>query len=113
MQRTKEPIVKDASSSRDATPRRASKPGCLGLIVAGLAFIVLVYAILIYFISQGGTAEDEAREEHGIAQCWQRLARDTLDARERRTTEQRCQEMTEQFEVKYGHPPAVTQPPAS
>ncbi|MDV6320200.1 hypothetical protein [Chromohalobacter sp. HP20-39] len=100
--------MKDTSS-----PRRASRKGCLGLIVGAIAFIVAVYAIIIYFISQGATPEDEAREERGIAQCWQSLTASEMSVRERHTTQERCQEMTEQFEVKYGHPPSVTQPPSS
>ncbi|MCK2044908.1 MULTISPECIES: hypothetical protein [Chromohalobacter] len=105
--------MKDVSSSRDTTPRRANKLGCLGLIVGAIAFIVVVYAIIIYFISQGATPEDEAGEERGIAQCWQSMAAPEMTDRKRRTTEERCQEMTEQFELKYGHPPSVTQPPSS
>jgi len=105
--------VKETSSSRENAPRRASRKGCLGLIVGAIAFIVAVYAIIIYFISQGATPEDEAREERGIAQCWQSLTASEMSVRERHTTQERCQEMTEQFEVKYGHPPSVTQPPSS
>ncbi|MCI0510486.1 hypothetical protein C8E00_101323 [Chromohalobacter marismortui] len=104
--------MKDASSSRDATPRRANKPGCLGLIVGAIAFIVAVYAVIIYFISQGATPEDEAGEERAIAQCWQSLAAPEMNDRQRHTTEKRCQEMTEQFELKYGQAPSVTRPPS-
>lgn len=74
--------------------------GCLGLFLAGLAFVVLVFAGLIYVMTRPQGGEIEARERQAIEACWQ-----SANATERSFTRESCQEMEKQFARKFGHQP--------
>lgn len=74
--------------------------GCLGLFLAGLAFVVLVLAGLIYIMTRPQDGEIEAREREAIEACWQ-----SAQATERAFTQESCQEMEKQFLRKFGQQP--------
>ena len=74
--------------------------GCLGLFLAGLAFVVLIFAGLIYIMTRRQDSEIEAGERTAIEACWK-----SAQATERSFTEESCQEMEKQFLRKFGHQP--------
>ncbi|TXR39762.1 hypothetical protein FVE88_07480 [Ectopseudomonas mendocina] len=74
--------------------------GCLGLFLAGLAFVVLIFAGLIYIMTRPQDSEIEAGERAAIDACWQ-----SAQATERSFTEESCREMEKQFLRKFGHQP--------
>ena len=74
--------------------------GCLGLFLAGLAFVVLIFAGLIYIMTRPQDSEIEAGERAAIEACWK-----SAQATERSFTEESCQEMEKQFLRKFGHQP--------
>lgn len=74
--------------------------GCLGLFLAGLAFVVLIFAGLIYIMTRPQDGEIEAGERAAIEACWK-----SAQATERSFTEESCQEMEKQFLRKFGHQP--------
>lgn len=74
--------------------------GCLGLFLAGLLFVVLVFVGLIYIMTRPQDGEIEAAEREAIEACWK-----SADATERSFTVESCQEMEKQFQRKFGHQP--------
>lgn len=74
--------------------------GCLGLFLAGLMFVVLIFAGLIYIMTRPQDSEIEAGERATIEACWK-----SAQATERSFTEESCQEMEKQFLRKFGHQP--------
>lgn len=74
--------------------------GCLGLFLAGLLFVVLVFVGLIYIMTRPQDGEIEAAEREAIEACWK-----NADATERSFTVESCQEMEKQFLRKFGHQP--------
>ncbi|QLF93454.1 hypothetical protein HW090_09690 [Pseudomonas sp. ABC1] len=84
---------------KDGSPA-LSRRGCLGLLLIGLAFIVLVYTVIIYIMTKPQDEVTEANERQAIELCWQR-AEDT----ERSFTRDSCKEMEKQFKRKFGREP--------
>lgn len=74
--------------------------GCLGLFLAGLLFVVLVFVGLIYIMTRPQDGEIEAAEREAIEACWK-----SADATERSFTVESCQEMEKQFQRKFGYQP--------
>lgn len=74
--------------------------GCLGLFLVGLAFVVLIFAGLIYIMTRPQGGEIEAGERAAIEACWK-----SAQATERSFTEESCQEMEKQFLRKFGRQP--------
>ncbi|OHV12171.1 hypothetical protein BH688_05845 [Kushneria phosphatilytica] len=102
-------VALSANKQQDSSihgEQKTSRKGCLGLMLAALAFIVLVYGIIIAYMTTHRTDEQKVNELQSIRQC-QQQTRETADdavAHHRRNS---CQEMIEQFEAKYGHPPGT------
>lgn len=74
--------------------------GCLGLLLAGVAFIVLVFAGLIYVMTRPQDGAIEAGERQAIEACWK-----SANATERAFTLESCKEMEKQFVRKFGKQP--------
>ncbi|WP_437881326.1 hypothetical protein [Pseudomonas sp. LRF_L74] len=79
--------------------------GCLWLILAGLAFIVLVFAIIIYAITRDKTPEVEANEQAAITACWARANDPDVAQTSRAFATDSCKEMEKQFKIKFGRDP--------
>lgn len=92
----RKPRKMSASEDKSGLGRR----GCLGLFLAGLAFVVLIFAGLIYIMTRPQDAEIEAGERAAIEACWK-----SAQATERSFTEESCQEMEKQFLRKFGRQP--------
>ncbi|MCM2972232.1 hypothetical protein [Larsenimonas suaedae] len=85
-------------SDQPSSPRQ--KRGCLLLMLGAIAFIAIIYAILIFLIKSNQTPENQAQERQTVVRCFERL--ETLeDSAHRTKAEENCQEMAEQYQDKY------------
>ncbi|MEQ4616432.1 MAG: hypothetical protein ABN482_00110 [Corticimicrobacter sp.] len=78
-----------------------NKKGCLWLMLGGLAFMGLVFGIIIYVISRPQTAEVEAQEWQAILVCRQQLSRPDITPQRREFLGASCREMEKQFRFKF------------
>lgn len=84
---------------------KGNSRGCLGLIVLGLAFIVLVFGIIIYAITREQTADIQANELNAIKACWVKANDPTATPTSRSFATDSCKEMEKQFRIKYNREP--------
>ena len=84
---------------------RSGKKGCLLLIMLAVAFIVLVYAVMIFCMTklQNNDAETNAREE--IIQCQKSLTAIDENSVQALSKNESCKEMKKQFISRYSHQP--------
>ncbi|TBU96367.1 hypothetical protein [Phytopseudomonas dryadis] len=81
------------------------RSGCLWLILLGIAFIVLVFGIIIYSITRDQTAEVQANEVRAIQACWVKANDPSATPTSRAFATDSCKEMEKQFRIKYGREP--------
>ncbi|VXC60535.1 conserved hypothetical protein [Pseudomonas sp. 8Z] len=74
--------------------------GCLGLLLAGVAFVVLTFVGLIYVMTRPQDSDIEAGERAAIEACWK-----SAQSTERSFTEESCKEMEKQFVRKFERQP--------
>ena len=79
--------------------------GCLWLTLLGLAFIALVFGIIIYAITREQTADIQANELAAIQACWVKANDPTAKPTSRSFATDSCKEMEKQFRIKYGREP--------
>ena len=79
--------------------------GCLWLTLLGLAFIVLVFGIIIYAITREQTADIQANELSAIQACWIKANDPTAKPTSRAFATDSFKEMEKQFRIKYGREP--------
>ncbi|SDE86077.1 hypothetical protein [Phytopseudomonas seleniipraecipitans] len=90
------------STDRADTGKRG---GCLWLTLLGLAFIVLVFGIIIYSITREQTADIQANELGAIQTCWDKANDPSATLTSRSFATDSCKEMEKQFRIKYGREP--------
>ena len=95
-----------SQEQRSAEPSDKGKSrGCLGLIVLGLAFIALVFGIIIYAITREQTADIQANEQNAIKACWVKANDPAATPTSRSFATDSCKEMEKQFRIKYNREP--------
>ncbi|GGJ82647.1 hypothetical protein [Pseudomonas matsuisoli] len=82
-----------------------NKGGCLWLMLAGVAFIVLVFAIIIYSITRPSTDSVKANERAAIEACWKRANDETATPTSRSFAKDSCVEREKQYRIKFGDEP--------
>ncbi|RKR02428.1 hypothetical protein C7446_2142 [Kushneria sinocarnis] len=75
-------------------------------MLGAVLFIAVVYGIIIAYMTTHRTDEQKANELQSIRQCQQQTGEEAATAVEHHRRDS-CQEMIEQFEAKYGHPPGA------
>jgi uncharacterized membrane protein len=78
------------------------RSGCLWLILAGLAFIVLVFGIIIYAITRDQNAAVQVNERNAIRACWVKANDATATPTSRAFATESCKEMEKQYRLKFG-----------
>ncbi|MBD9655059.1 MULTISPECIES: hypothetical protein [unclassified Pseudomonas] len=86
-------------------PNSGKRGGCLWLTLLGLAFIVLVFGIIIYAITREQTAEVQANEQRAIQACWVKANDPSATPTSRAFATDSCKEMEKQFRIKYDRDP--------
>lgn len=94
-----------ARNQSSEQPDTGGRGGCLWLTLLGLAFIVLVFGIIIYSITREQTADIQANELGAIKACWVKANDPGATPTSRAFATDSCKEMEKQFRIKYGREP--------
>jgi hypothetical protein len=90
------------NQSRVMDEKGGNRSGCLWLMLAGVGFIVLVFAIIIYSITRPSTEAVQANERVAIETCWKRANDESVAPTSRSFAKDSCVEREKQYKIKFG-----------